>query len=92
VLKKYDNLENLYKRIKLLSNKKKFDIVKITQKERKNISELSKELKLAYNKCSDYVAELEKDKMILKIKEGKEVYVKSNLILSDDELKPSKIN
>jgi hypothetical protein len=30
--------------------------------------------------------------MILKIKEGKEVYVKSNLILSDDELKPSKIN
>jgi predicted transcriptional regulator len=82
VVTKKEDYEKLFKIIKLLSNKKKFDIVTLTQNEKINITQLSKKLKLAYNKCSDYVAELEKDKIIFKVKEGKEVYVKSNINLS----------
>jgi predicted transcriptional regulator len=87
---KYPNLEGLYKKIKLLSNKKKFEILKATQKDRKNITELSKELNLAYNKCSDYVTALAKEKLVLKVKEGKAVYVTSNIKLSDYDFKPEK--
>jgi predicted transcriptional regulator len=79
---KNQDIENVYKKIRLLSNRKKFGIILATQIDRKNITELSKELKLSYNKCSDYVAALEKEKLIIKEKDGKEVYVKSKILIS----------
>jgi DNA-binding HxlR family transcriptional regulator len=87
---KNSNDESLYKRIKLLSNKKKFEIVRATQTERKNIKELSKQLKLAYNKCSNYVTDLAKQNFVIKERVGKEVFVKSNVRLSDKDLNPEK--
>jgi predicted transcriptional regulator len=46
-----------------------------------NITELSKELKLAYNKCRIYVVALEKENLVVKEKDGKEVYVRSKVDL-----------
>ena len=84
---KENGSERLYKQIKQLSNKKKFKILELTQEKEKNISELSKELKLAFNKCSNYVTELEKEKLVVKETVGRNVYVKSKVSLSENELK-----
>jgi len=84
---KENSSERLYKQIKQLSNKKKFKILELTQEKEKNISELSKELKLAFNKCSNYVTELEKEKLVVKETVGRNVYVKSKVSLSENELK-----
>jgi len=85
-----NNAEKLYKQIKQLSNKKKFKILELTQEKQKNISELSKELKLAFNKCSNYVTELENEKLVVKETVGRNVYVKSKVSLSENEIKLEK--
>lgn len=82
--------DELYKQIKLLSNKKKYKIVKSVQNDMKSITEISKELNLAYNKCSNYISELEKEKLVLKIRDGKEVYVTSNTELKKFKIKSKK--
>ena len=84
---KENSSERLYKQIKQLSNKKKFKILELTQEKEKNISELSKELKLAFNKCSNYVTELEKEKLVVKETVGRNVYIKSKVSISENELK-----
>ena len=84
---KENGSERLYKQIKQLSNKKKFKILELTQEKEKNISELSKELKLAFNKCSNYVTELEKEKLVVKETVGRNVYIKSKVSISENELK-----
>jgi len=43
-------------------------------------------LKLAYNKCADYVTMLEKLDLVEKIKEGKEVRVISNVKISENRI------
>lgn len=73
----------LFKKIKLISNQKRFKILTLTQNREMGISELSKELKLAYNKCSDYVTLLEKENLVNKRKQGKEQMVKSNVLLKE---------
>jgi len=85
-----NNAEKLYKQIKQLSNKKKFKILELTQEKQKNISELSKELELACNKCSNYVTELENEKLVVKETVGRNVYVKSKVSLSENEIKLEK--
>ena len=65
-----------YEQIKQLSNEKKFKIIQLVENERKNITELSKEVELAYNKCSNYVTDLVKKNLVVKEKEGKYIYVK----------------
>lgn len=72
---------DLFTKIKAISNKKKFKIVELTQHEEIAITVIAKEIKLAYNKCSDYCSKLEKSGLVTKKKNGKEVLVKSNLSL-----------
>ena len=76
-----DNLVLLNK-LKELSNKRKFRIIELTQDEEKSITELKKEVKLAYTKCSDYCAKLENIGLVEKRKDGKEVFVKSKINLA----------
>jgi len=73
--------DELFNKIKLISNRPRFNIIKLTQNKEYNITELSSKLKLAYNKCSDYVSLLEKEGLISKENKGKEVFVKSKVKL-----------
>ena len=77
-------LENmiLFEKICLLSNMSKFRIVELTQENEISISFLSKKIKIAFNKCSNYCSELEQSNLISKEKKGKNVFVKSKIILS----------
>lgn len=73
--------DNIYEKIKQLSNLKKFKIVDSTSKE-KTITELSKIIKISFNKCSNYCTELEKVGLIVKKRDGKNILIKSTLSLS----------
>ncbi len=77
-------LENaiLFEKICELSNISKFKIVELTQENKMNIGLLSKKVKLAFNKCSNYCSELERLHLIVKEKKGKNVFVKSKINLS----------
>ena len=72
---------DLFTKIKEISNKKKFKIVELTQHNEIAITVIAKEIKLAYNKCSDYCSKLEKGGLVTKKKNGKEVLVKGNISL-----------
>ncbi len=72
--------KDLLKKIKLISNEKRFFILLLTQNTSLNITELSSKLNLAYNKCADYVTLLAKHKLVTKTKKGKEIFVKSEVI------------
>jgi predicted transcriptional regulator len=74
-------LENreIYNKINVISNKFRFRILELTQKQALSITELSSKLKLSYGKCADYVTILEKYGLIQKTKEGKEVKVSSKI-------------
>lgn len=82
-MKSNSDIENklVYWVIKELSNRKKFRIIELTQNKEVNITLIAREIKLAYNKCSDYCAKLEKVGLAHKRKQGKEVFVKSRLNL-----------
>jgi DNA-binding transcriptional ArsR family regulator len=69
----------MYEQIKVLGNKHRYDIVKLTQEEELSISDLSQKLSLAYSKTVDYVKMLEDVDLIEKRKEGKNVYVKAKI-------------
>lgn len=71
--------KELFERIKLISNHHRFRILEITETEPFTITELSSKLKLAYNKCADYVTMLETKGLVQKTKMGKEVKVKSDV-------------
>lgn len=73
-------------KIRLISNRVRFKILELTQREKLSISELSSALKIAYTKCADYVSMLEKEGLIEKEKKGKEVLVKSNVRIKNENL------
>ena len=60
-----------------------------------NITLLAKKVNLAFNKCSNYCSELEKDNFIVKERQGKNVFVESKIKISKlkeilDQSKPLK--
>lgn len=75
--------EEVYNKIKVMANKHRFKILEITQKENPSIAELSRKLKLAYTKIADYVTMLENQGLVEKTKEGKEVKIKSKVIMKE---------
>jgi len=76
----------LYKKVKLISNKKRFQIIELTQNKVKSITELSTELNLSYSKTADYVTLLSKNKLVSKKKQGKETLVRSNTKLYSEKI------
>lgn len=78
--------EKLFSKIKIISNRFRFKILELTQNESLSISKLGSILKLAYTKCSDYVSMLEKEGLIEKTKDGKEVLVKSKVRIKDGQI------
>ncbi len=77
---------SLFRKVKQLSNEKKFRIIELTQKESLNITTLSNEIKIAFNKCSNYCTQLEKDGLIEKRRDGKNTLVKSKVHFIKDSL------
>lgn len=51
---------SFFKKIRQLSNAKKFRIIELTQEKMLDISLLSKEIKIAFNKCSNYCTQLDR--------------------------------
>jgi predicted transcriptional regulator len=78
--------KQLFNKIKIVSNKIRFKIIELTQDNEINITDLSSALRLAYNKTSDYVAILEKQGLIIKNSDGKNVKVKSKIKLSNNQI------
>lgn len=78
--------QELFERIRLISNSHRFRIIELTQDNQLSITELSSKLKLAYNKCADYARMLEGLDLIKKTKVGKEVKVKSIVSLNKDRI------
>mgnify|MGYP001337946525 CR=1 FL=1 len=76
----------LFERIRAISNPKRFKILLATKDNEVNITDLSKKLNLAYNKCADYVRVLEKLKLIEKKRSGKEAKIRSKVILSENKI------
>ena len=79
-------MEEVFNKIKQLSNKKKFKIVQLTQDKSLDISSLSRLVKIAFNKCSNYCTQLEKNGLVEKHKEGKNTLIKSKVIISDKNI------
>ena len=73
---------SLFDKIGKLSNPSKFRIIELTQKEKASITDLAKKVNLAFNKCSNYCADLVRIGFLEKEKEGKNVFVKSKVNLS----------
>ncbi|MBL7148142.1 MAG: winged helix-turn-helix transcriptional regulator [Nanoarchaeota archaeon] len=88
MIPKESAIENqaLFERIRLISNPKRFKIIELTQENQLSITELSSKLKLAYNKCADYVKMLEQLRLIQKNKMGKEVRIRSKVKLSKNKI------
>jgi predicted transcriptional regulator len=78
--------KGVYGKIKVISNKPRFRIIELTQEKQLSITELSTMLKLSYTKCADYVTLLEKDGLVEKIRDGKEVRVKSKVKIKDNQI------
>ena len=78
---KLESFQNhlLFRKIKLISNPQRFRILELTQDKELNISELSSKLKLAYNKCADYVRMLEQLGLVQKTRDGKEAQIRSKV-------------
>ncbi|MFA5484774.1 MAG: hypothetical protein WC260_00775 [Candidatus Pacearchaeota archaeon] len=73
--------KKLYNKIRQLSNPSKFKIIEATQDSEINVTNLSKISKLAFNKCSNYCSELEKQNLVIKNKVGINSFVKSKISL-----------
>ncbi len=78
--------EQLYRKIKLISNKNRFKILLLTQEKQLNITEISQKLKLSYTKTADYITMLEKEGLVVKTKEGKETKIRSNVVISNQKI------
>lgn len=77
---------DLYKKIKIISNSKRFLILELTSQKAHTITELSTKLELAYNKCSDYLALLYKYGLVNKERVGKEVKITSRIRFKDNTI------
>ncbi|MFH0970561.1 MAG: winged helix-turn-helix domain-containing protein [Candidatus Diapherotrites archaeon] len=73
--------EELYRKIRVMANKTRFRMLELTQNGSKTVTELSRETNLAYNKCADYVTMLEKEGLVEKRRDGREMLVKANINL-----------
>jgi len=60
----------------------KFRIIEVTQNKEMNVTMLAKKVDLAYNKCVNYCTDLEKQKLLTKKKDGKNVFVKCKINIS----------
>lgn len=76
----------IFMKVKQLSNNKKFKIIELTQKEPLDISSLANEIKIAFNKCSNYCTQLERGGLIEKTKEGKNTLVRSRVNISNKSI------
>lgn len=76
----------LFQAIKLISNQLRFRIIELSQEKQPTVSELSSSLNLSYNKCADYIRMLEKQGLISKTKEGKNIRIKSNVKISKNQI------
>lgn len=74
--------EDIFNKIKIISNRFRFRILELTQNKEINITELGERLNLAYNKCADYVKMLEGNELVIKKKDGKIVLIRSNINIS----------
>jgi predicted transcriptional regulator len=88
MLSKEDNKRNkaIFSKIKMLSNRLRFKIIELTQENELSITQLSSRLKLSYTKCADYITMLEKHSLIQKIRDGKEVKVRSKVKLNKNKI------
>lgn len=77
----------VYRKIRVMSNNHRFRILELTHGQQMNITELSKALRLSYTKCADYVRLLEKEGLVEKTKRNREVFVKSRVSISPDNIK-----
>ena len=76
----------IFRKIKQLSNEKKFKIIELTKEKPLDIGSLSKAVKIAFNKCSNYCTQLEKKGLIEKTREGKNTLVRSKVSISEDSI------
>ncbi|HLD18992.1 MAG TPA: hypothetical protein VJB90_03205 [Candidatus Nanoarchaeia archaeon] len=72
---------DIYGKIREMSNITKFRIIELTQEKEMSITLLAKKADLAYNKCVNYCTELSMQKLLIKKKNGKNVFVKSKVDL-----------
>lgn len=75
--------KDLLRKLKHMSNGKKFRILELTQAKEIDITNLSKLISIAFNKCSNYCSDLEKEGLVVKRKEGINTFVKSKVILDN---------
>ena len=73
--------KELFSNIKEFSNPSKFKILEVLQNEKMSVTFLAKKVNLAFNKCSNYCSDLEKNNFLTKEKDGKNVFVKSDFDL-----------
>lgn len=78
--------EELFQKIRIISNRFRFRIIELSQKNQPSISEISSILKLSYTKCADYIQMLNKQGLVSKIKIGKEIKIKSNVKLYNNKI------
>ncbi|MFA5108753.1 MAG: winged helix-turn-helix domain-containing protein [Candidatus Micrarchaeia archaeon] len=67
--------ETTYNRLRALANRYRFRIIELTQDETLSISQISKKIKLSYTKCTDYVSILEKEGLVKKTRDGREMKI-----------------
>ena len=72
------DVEN-FNKIKLISNKSRFIILEMLSKSELTPTQISSKLNLSFKMCDNYISLLEKQKLVSKRKEGRLVYVKSNV-------------
>ncbi len=77
---------DVFDKINVISNKFRFKILEITQHEEPTISELSSRIQLSYTKCADYTTLLKDLNLVEKIKDGKNIRIKSKIKLSKDKI------
>jgi predicted transcriptional regulator len=84
----YNQIQNkaLFEKVKVISNALRFHILELTQSKELSITQLAMALQLSYTKTADYVKMLEDLELISKSKKGKEVKVKSRVMLKSDVL------
>lgn len=74
--------QDLYKKLRLLSNKSMFKIVECTQHDKLTINEVVGKVKISKAKIEFYLSNLYKTGLIEKSRDGKFVRIKSKINLS----------
>ena len=82
---KYKLLKNLktYQNIYLVSNKTRFIILETIQNKALTITQISDKVELSFRKTAEYVSKLHKEDLVKKAKKGRNVFIKSNVKITD---------